>query len=109
MARVNAPGNIVMDYTNGVMTLKDGSDTLISTVPQSKAVGTFVANGATPVTVANANYSLGDDVAITLQVVGGTVSPTLPNVLTVTDGVGFTVGSTALDTSTYRYRIMKKT
>lgn len=106
MARLNAPGNITLDYTNNLLTLQDSAGNVIGTLSKSLGGGTFVCNGATPVTVADANYALGDDVLITLQVVGGTVGA-LPAVKTVTAGVGFTVAGTAADTSTYRYRIIK--
>ena len=68
--------------------------------------GSFVCDGATPVTVANANLAAGDSVVITLSVVGGTVGAT-PAIKTRTNGTGFTVAGTASDTSTYLYRILK--
>lgn len=69
------------------------------------ASGTFTANGATPVTVTNAAVTATSQVDITLKTVGGTVSPTRPNVLTITAGTGFTVGGVASDTSVYNYTI----
>jgi hypothetical protein len=66
--------------------------------------GTFVANGATPVTVADANLTANSNVTITLKTVGGTVGA-IPAVKTVTPQTGFTVAGTALDTSTYAYEI----
>lgn len=67
--------------------------------------GTFTCNGATPVTVANANYgTYGTNILITLKTVGGTVGA-LPAVKTVTSGTGFTVAGTASDTSVYYYTI----
>lgn len=68
--------------------------------------GTVVLNGATPVTVANAQTTANSVVIFTLKTVGGTVSPNAPNVLTITPGTGFTVGGTASDTSTYNYVIV---
>ena len=68
--------------------------------------GTFVANGATQVTVANANLQAGDQIIFTLGTVGGTVGA-YPSVKTRTYGTGFTVACTASDTSTYYYRILK--
>jgi hypothetical protein len=62
--------------------------------------GTFTANGATPAAVTATSQ-----IDITLKTVGGTVSPTRPNVLTITPGTGFTVGGVALDTSVYNYGI----
>lgn len=68
--------------------------------------GTVVMNGATPVTVANALTTANSSVILTLKTVGGTVSPSSPNVLTITPGTGFTVGGTASDTSTYTYLLI---
>lgn len=69
-------------------------------------VGTFVANGVTPVVVANTSIAATDAVIISLGVVGGTVGA-LPTIKTLTPGVGFTVAATAADTSTYNYAIIK--
>lgn len=69
-------------------------------------VGTFIANGATPVTVTEPNITAGSVVIITLKTVGGTVSPSVPYIATITVGTGFTVTGTALDTSTYNYRVI---
>jgi len=71
-----------------------------------EAAGTVTLNGATPVTVTNANITTGSVIIFTLKTVGGTVSPNAPNVLTITPGTGFTVGGTALDTSTYNFVIL---
>lgn len=68
--------------------------------------GTFVANGASAVTVNNANLQAGDQIIFTLGTVGGTVGA-YPSVKTRTYGTGFTVACTASDTSTYYYRILK--
>jgi len=66
--------------------------------------GSFVANGATPVTVADARITANSNVLITLKTVGGTVGA-IPAIQTITAGTGFTVAGTALDTSTYVYEI----
>lgn len=68
--------------------------------------GTFILNGATPVTVSDTRVTANSIICISLKTVGGTVSPSCPNVLTVTPGTGFTVGGVALDTSTYNYAIL---
>lgn len=68
--------------------------------------GTVVLNGATPVTVADKRVGAGSIIVFTLKTVGGTVSPTAPNILTITPGTGFTVAGVALDTSTYNYGIL---
>lgn len=79
--------------------------TLIDKTTPKTTSGTFTANGATPVVVADVNVTANSNIEITLKTVGGTVSPTRPNILTITPGTGFTVGGVALDTSVYNYRI----
>lgn len=64
--------------------------------------GTFTANGATPVTVADAAFTANTPVTFTLKTVGGTVGA-YPSIKTVTAGTGFTVACTASDTSVYNY------
>lgn len=68
-------------------------------------VGTFVANGATPVTVANTSIAITDAIIISLNTVGGTVGA-VPAIQTITAATGFTVAATASDTSTYNYSII---
>lgn len=68
--------------------------------------GTFVCNGATPVTVAELKVTSGSAIVITLKTVGGTVSPSVPYIATITPGTGFTVTGTASDTSTYNYLVI---
>lgn len=68
--------------------------------------GTFTCNGATPVTVTEPKVSANSAIVITLKTVGGTVSPTLPYIATITAGTGFTVTGTALDTSIYNYLVI---
>lgn len=67
--------------------------------------GTYINNGATPVTVANAAVNVGSIISFTLLTVGGTVSASAPNVKTITPGTGFTVAGLASDTSMYEYEI----
>ena len=67
--------------------------------------GTFVATGATPVTVSNTSIAITDTVCISLNTVGGTIAGQ-PYLLTITASTGFTVAATALDTSTYNYSII---
>ncbi len=69
-------------------------------------VGTFVANGTTPVTVSNTSVAITDAIVISLNTVGGTVG-VQPHVATITGATGFTVVCTASDTSTYNYAIIK--
>lgn len=68
-------------------------------------VGSYVNNGATPVTVANTAVTAGSIISFTLKTVGGTVSASAPNVKTITPGTGFTVAGLASDSSTYNYEI----
>lgn len=69
------------------------------------STGTYVNNGTTPVTVANAAVTANSNIIFTLKTVGGTVSASPPNVKTITPGTGFTVAGLASDTSTYNYEI----
>jgi hypothetical protein len=85
----------------------DGSFTAaLTTYDPADFRGTFVCNGATPVTVANANVLITDEISISLNAVGGTVGA-LPAIQTITAGVGFTVKGTASDTSIYNYAIIR--
>ena len=59
-------------------------------------------NGATPVTVADTDFTANTPVIFTLKTVGGTVGA-YPSIKTVTAGTGFTVAGTASDTSVYNY------
>lgn len=67
--------------------------------------GTFVANGATPVTVSDARVTATSQIDVTLKTVGGTVDVARPNIVTITPGTGFNVVAAASDTSTYNYSI----
>lgn len=67
--------------------------------------GTFTCNGATNVTVVEPNLSANHSILITLVTVGGTVGA-LPSVKTRTNGTGFAVSGTALDTSVYSYKLI---
>ncbi len=67
--------------------------------------GTFTANGASSVTVANAFVTANSNIIITLKTVGGTVGA-IPHLATVTPGTGFTIVGTASDTSVYNYLIV---
>jgi hypothetical protein len=68
--------------------------------------GTFTCNGATAVTVTNANVLISDEISISLNTVGGTVGALLA-IQTITGGTGFTVKGTAGDTSIYNYAIIR--
>lgn len=70
------------------------------------ASGTFTANGTTQVTIANTKITANSNIIITLNTVGGTVSPSVPYINTITPGTGFTIKATASDTSVYNYLIV---
>lgn len=70
-------------------------------------VGTFVANGATPVAVLNSSVAITDAIIISLNTVGGVGPIVQPFVTAITAGVGFSVAATTGDTSTYNYAIIK--
>jgi hypothetical protein len=93
--------------TNLLYPMFDGGMTdLLAAERTPYSGGTFVANGATPVTVANANVAITDVIMFSLNTVGGTVGA-VPTVKTITAGTGFTVAATAADTSTYNYVLIK--
>jgi hypothetical protein len=76
-----------------------------ATDSQGGVSGTFTANGATPVTVADASVTADSNIIFTLKTVGGTVGA-MPRCVTITPGTGFNVNCTASDTSVYNYRIL---
>lgn len=67
--------------------------------------GTFTANGASSVTVVNANLTANSVIVFGLKTVGGTPAG-YPYQFTVTPGTGFTVRAVAGDTSVYNYWIL---
>jgi hypothetical protein len=71
-----------------------------------ETLGTFVCNGASAVTVTEPAVTANSSIVITLKTVGGTVSPSVPYITTITVGTGFTVTGTASDTSTYNYLVI---
>ncbi len=64
--------------------------------------GTVTLNGATPVTVADANVTASSVIVFGLTTVGGTVG-VFPHIATITPGTGFTILGTASDSSVYSY------
>lgn len=66
---------------------------------------TFVANGASTVTVAAPSVTATSQILISLKTPGGTVGA-IPVVKTITAGTGFTTSGTASDTSTYNALII---
>ena len=99
-----APANNV-SFQNGTneIPMSPGSVGVVAQTFVQAWLGQFTANGATPVTVADAGVTANSIIIPTLKTVGGTVSPNLPNVLTITPGTGFTIGGTASDSSVYNY------
>lgn len=76
----------------------------IADLAATGVTGTFTANGATAVTVANTAVTADSQISITLKTVGGTVAATL--IETITPGTGFTVNSSSGNTSVYNYSII---
>ncbi len=81
-----------------------GANADITSLTGLTSVGTFTANGTTPVTVAFAGITANSLVLITLKTVGGTVGA-VPAIKTITPTTGFTVAATAGDTSTYSFLV----
>jgi hypothetical protein len=95
-------GNEIVDIING------GPVRARATVAQvatggSQQSGTFVANGATPVVVANANVTANSQILITVNAASSQGAQ--PTVTAKTPGVSFTVVGTAGDVSTYNYTV----
>lgn len=109
------PKWLVDNNGNMLVQITSIADNIISTAPTkglvlkqgaNGLVGTFVCNGATPVTVNNTNVAITDAIIVSLNTVGGTVGA-VPAVKTITGATGFTIAGTASDTSTYNYAIIK--
>ena len=89
--------NVIMTTATKGLVLKRGANGLC---------GTFIATGVTPVTVSSTAVAVTDTIIISLNTVGGTIAGQ-PFILTITAATGFTVASTAADTSTYNWSIIK--
>lgn len=98
VATFNSAAGLTMALTGGTLVLKQGANS---------KTGTFTLNGATPVSVSNTSITANSGILITLKTVGGTVSPSAPNVQTITASTGFDVAGTAGDTSVYNYHIIE--
>lgn len=70
------------------------------------AQGTFNANGAIEVVVPATSVTADSIIWITIKTPGGTVPVSPPNVISKTAGVGFSIKSTALDTSIYSFVVV---
>ena len=73
--------------------------------PPTTASGTFIANGATAVVVADTRITANSTLAFAMKTVGGTPAGA-PFLSAVTPGTGFSVKVAAGDTSTYNYTII---
>jgi hypothetical protein len=100
---IGASGDV---WASGNHSVSVAAKTLLLKQGANGAVGTFVCNGVTPVTVNNTNFAITDAVIISLNTVGGTVGAA-PDLKTATGATGFTVACTAADTSTYNYALIK--
>lgn len=67
-------------------------------------VGTFIANGVTPVVVADPALTANSIVSFGMKTIGGTPAGA-PYISAITAGTGFSVKAAAGDTSTYTYEI----
>lgn len=100
----NSNGDFLSDATNGgnVLINTVGKGLQVKSGSNAKA-GTFTANGATPVVVANSSVTANSIIVYNLKTVGGTPAPVFTT--TQTPGTSFTVNSTASNTSVYNYII----
>jgi hypothetical protein len=89
-----------------ILGAQSSTETLLGAVNVHRT--TFTCNGATPVSVVDPGFTIGDAVIVSLNTVGGTVGA-LPTVATVTAGTGFTIKGTASDTSIYNLVIIRAT
>jgi hypothetical protein len=94
--------SLAAQATAGLIPMDTGGPTVAS-IPAGG--GSFIANGVTPVTVADKRVTANSIIVFTLKTVGGTVGA-IPAIQTITPGTGFTVAGTASDTSTYNYAIL---
>lgn len=99
-------GSVTGTYTlAGTPTITAPTITLANITLAASHVGTFTANGATPVSVSNTTVTANSVIIFTLKTVGGTVGA-YPAIQTITASTGFTVAATASDTSVYNYAII---
>lgn len=103
LARINA--NFTELYASVAANTASITANGVSITAITPHLGTFTANGATPVTVTDTNVTANSSIDITLKTVGGTVGA-VPAVKTITPTTGFTVAATASDTSVYNYAIV---
>ncbi len=102
---INTFGGSVNNFTNA-LTMATATKGLVLKQGANGLCGTFVANGATPVTVSSTAIAITDAIIISLNTIGGTVG-VQPHVATITAATSFTIVATASDTSTYNWAIIK--
>lgn len=98
---INQTGQQIVASQNGQILFNAGGP---QAAVLSYTVGTFTANGASTVTIANTAVTPSSQIDITLKTVGGSVGA-VPAITTITPGTGFTIVATAGDTSVYNYSI----
>lgn len=106
-ATLKVNNNNTSAYFDGAMCVEGESAFAFADKPATPLYGTFVANGASAVTVSDTRVAITDAIVISLNTVGGTVG-VQPHVATITANTGFTVVCTASDTSTYNYYLLKR-
>lgn len=103
------PGIGCIQVLNNVI-IGTAAKTLVLKQGANGTCGTFVCNGATPVTVSNTNIAITDTIIISLNTAGGTVggaAKVTPMVTAITAATSFQTTGQATDTSTYNYAIIK--
>lgn len=103
---INAAAALTVPQNTGCYMDSDGTNYHVASctaLPSSNG-GTFTANGATAVVVANTAVSANSVITFTLKTVGGTPAGA-PFLSAVTAGTGFSVKAVAGDTSVYNYQI----
>ncbi len=103
MSTLFQPGVAILPLQNGRILEFDNGGAQGGAIPVN--VGTFIANGATAVVVANANVTASSQVLITLKTVGGTPAAD-PYISSITTGIGFSVIAAAGDSSVYNYAVI---
>lgn len=93
----------VATHTGDVKITTAGKGYFVQSGANAKA-GTLVANGSTGVTVSTTALTANSTVTFGLKTVGGTTAPVYMD--TVNPGTGFTIKSTAGNTSTYNWVIV---
>jgi len=102
----NTTAGLVVEKTNIAPSTTAAGGTFGATLQDHfEYRGVFTCNGATQVVITEPNVTANSSIIITLKTVGGTVSPSVPYIDTITPGTGFTTKGTAADTSVYNYKV----